>query len=54
MSKATALTPTVSIATAYKVAEDVQPISQFNQPLEPDCSQTGVSQTATPQVSPSA
>lgn len=53
MSKATALTPTVTIATAYKVAEGLQPITNYNQALQPVCSQSGVVQTAIPQPSPS-
>lgn len=54
MSKSTALTPAVSIATAYKVNSATQIALSYSLALQPDCQQTGVNQTATPNPSPSA
>ena len=53
MSNSTALTPGVSVATAYKVNNPTQLVLRYSQALQPGCQQTGVAQTATPLPSPS-
>lgn len=53
MSTSTALTPTVTIATSYQVNSATQISLGYSTALQPDCSQTGANQTATPNPSPS-
>jgi hypothetical protein len=52
MSNSTPLSPSVSIATAYFVSAK-QVVLRYSQALQPDCNQTGIDQTATPDPSPS-
>ena len=54
MTNSIPLTPSVSIATAYKVNQATQIVLAYSLALQPVCQQTGVDQTATPNPSPSA
>lgn len=53
MTNSIPLSPTVSIATAYKVSNPPQQALRYSQAQQPYCQLAGVNQTATPEPSPS-
>ena len=53
MSNSDALSPTVSVGTAYYVNEATQIVLAYSQALKPACQMTGAAQTITPDPSPS-
>jgi hypothetical protein len=53
MSKSTALSPTVTIGTAYFVSNSTQITRGYSLAQQPLCQQTGMNQTVVPNPSPS-
>jgi hypothetical protein len=52
VSNSTVLSPVITIGTAYQVNTPQLALS-YQLALQPDCSQSGTNQTATPDPSPS-